>query len=1126
MAKQCDRCKKSFAEELSYCPHCGAWTNPPPEGPSRGAQGGKEQSSSADFVLAPLETDPARQPGATPAAEASGVPDDLVEIDWSAVEEENTGQGEGGKRRAPPTPRPGDLSPAAGVTPDQPEHVSRPTKMAPATRPATMLAKPEEQAALAAQAPSERGPKATQLAAGSSPVTQLAKPGELPDKAKPTQIAAGSAPATQLAQAGEIEVAPEPGGRKLEGSSGEIDLGPVPPTTAPSGSSGEVDLGEAPAGAVPPGSSGEVELAEAPPTRSDDDLLDELVEVDMEGVPMQPFPEPAEPEATTRPGHDVAPPAPPVETRHTTESERIDVEQLAEEGSSLDELEEELAASGEPQSAASGLAQDVLESDVKTRIAPADESSTVDLGSRGIEVPSNEMAAIHVRGLRRAAAVEPEEGTLETEEEPRVTVAPAERRGEEAAAPRRPVTAVAPERHPLIPWLGGAGIGAAVGIGAVLALGFAGLLPASWRGAPATTTTPNVPRPSTTQAASVAPESPRTYLERGDFAKVAQEEIPTGEPSDPNHAERLAARGEARWLAYVQQQRRVHRPLEANARPVEEAKEDLQRANNAEATFWLGQIQEATQDLAGARKTYEDGRKRFQDDPASARLFETALDRLEALTEESPATDKTGAFVPVRKPDPSELVALLVVLEQDSPALEQPKTESPLGGVSSSPEAGSFFWRAVKLAKANKYDEAIKTLKQAQAAHEDRRFERLRKSQNPTSDPSEEIFLRSCAELELYWRLRDELYKNGYLGKGKPNDPAKALVELLAALKNKPADSGALQVVIDRLKKQKEVTSVDPELKDIGKDLDVLLDAKKKSEDQLAAIQTALVELKIVTTQQPDVVKGLEKLLKERNDSTGALSAVLMVLGKEKYLTDEDPDIRKGLERLLADKKLGADKVKELTEQLKVADSTLQEVATKLAAASAVAPDARGAALVKGIDQLVQGGGSPVVSALANVTAALGQVGIDVGNQLARGADRAAVGTALQLQRYLAANLRTAAVARPDFKILEPDAKPDPLAAEQFYAAGLNRYWGQEYRGAESDFFQAAQAAGSAGLDARYLYFLGLARLGQGRPQDANETFRQAAQLERDRRPNSTVVDRALERVQGQARRLVDRFRP
>jgi hypothetical protein len=104
-----------------------------------------------------------------------------------------------------------------------------------------------------------------------------------------------------------------------------------------------------------------------------------------------------------------------------------------------------------------------------------------------------------------------------------------------------------------------------------------------------------------------------------------------------------------------------------------------------------------------------------------------------------------------------------------------------------------------------------------------------------------------------------------------------------------------------------------------------------------------------------------------------------------------------------------------------------------------------------------------------------------------------------------------------------PDARtvPNPLEAEKNYAAGLRYYNERRYSDAEKAFLGAVEQDGQ---DARYFYFLGLARWQQGK-RSAYEDFEQGALLEQKNRPSRAAVSAALERVQGRARRDLNEVR-
>lgn len=98
---------------------------------------------------------------------------------------------------------------------------------------------------------------------------------------------------------------------------------------------------------------------------------------------------------------------------------------------------------------------------------------------------------------------------------------------------------------------------------------------------------------------------------------------------------------------------------------------------------------------------------------------------------------------------------------------------------------------------------------------------------------------------------------------------------------------------------------------------------------------------------------------------------------------------------------------------------------------------------------------------------------------------------------------------------------PHPFQAQRFYTAGLSQFYANDFAGAEASFTRAVEHFDQ---DARYHYFLGLARLKQNKP-GGPEAFFQAAMLEYDNRPSRDAVDASLERIQGPTRRMIDAAR-
>jgi TolA-binding protein len=695
---------------------------------------------------------------------------------------------------------------------------------------------------------------------------------------------------------------------------------------------------------------------------------------------------------------------------------------------------------------------------------------------------------------------------------------------EAAAKARRPREAQ--RRHgPILHWLGGGVTGALLATAACAGAWFAGLLPpavpntqssaVSQSLSPASPMT-QPPAPSASQMPPAGPKAPpvpapgtiknvdtaeptaskinnvvpaasaRLHLEHGDFDKAL-----AVSPGSGQQAENRVAQGEARWLAYLTRQKQRKAPLKADDPAVKQARSDLEAAGNADGLFWLGQLQEGTGDLSGARKTYETGAKKFKDQRAQQRLFQAALDRLDALSEGAPAAksqpdkDQSGKEAGARRPPHSpapELTtswgALLLTLLQASPPKPAPAPATQKKGESAAPankvappaspaaaepeEAGIEFWRAARLAKEFKFEEALQALQTARATHENRRFMRLRKSQNPTSDPTEEIFLRCCDELAHYWQLRAQLSKAGYLDRKERADPIQAMSQALKDATARKAGRDSLQALAGKLKNDPDVARVDPEAKDIAQNVGLLLAAKKKAEEQIASMRSSLQKAQYITEQQPDVSHALEKLLKDREAA----------------------------ENLLQEKKQIASQLRSSGAQLKDAEHTLHEVARKLAEMKCAAPEARGEELVKGVDQLAQRAKTAAASAKAPRPRS------DPAEDAAPPAATTSEGSA------------------------------NPLEAEQFYAAGVRLFANRQYSEAEKQFAQAVQFARGADADARYSYFLGLSLLGQGRQDSAFDAFRQGAALERQNKPSSAAVSATFERIQGRPRSVLDRFRP
>jgi hypothetical protein len=113
----------------------------------------------------------------------------------------------------------------------------------------------------------------------------------------------------------------------------------------------------------------------------------------------------------------------------------------------------------------------------------------------------------------------------------------------------------------------------------------------------------------------------------------------------------------------------------------------------------------------------------------------------------------------------------------------------------------------------------------------------------------------------------------------------------------------------------------------------------------------------------------------------------------------------------------------------------------------------------------------------------------------------------------------------PAFQTPDTLTRPNAFLAERQFGQGLHYYWNKRYAKAEENF---KAAVGFFKEDARYYYFLGLARYhqkGQLKRDAAVFALEQGARMEADNHPSASEVNLSLERVQGNLRRFVDQFR-
>lgn len=438
-------------------------------------------------------------------------------------------------------------------------------------------------------------------------------------------------------------------------------------------------------------------------------------------------------------------------------------------------------------------------------------------------------------------------------------------------------------------WIGGTVLGTVVGAGACFALIFFSLIPGVGpiKETPAGPSRPNPVAPPPQPAAGPALTA-ADYMRFGDLAKAKQAGIEKmGEnPKD------LALRGQYRWEDYLVNQGRTNAALNSEDAPVKQAIDDLKKSDTADALFALGQLQEMTNKPQEAEQTYKQGVAKFQNDrrfPAGLLRLEATQEAAPAVQENKPAEEKKDGMTlrPATATEAALLAVLLVGLQ--APGANQPQAQGE------AEEAGLPFWEALKLAREQKYPEALAKLDEARRLHDQRRKLLPRKPQNPTTDPNELIFLQACDELKTYWLVRDHLQKGGYLKNlADRNAPSQAVASVLKDLNDARVSQAA---VTKKLVDDKIIA---------------------KSEDLSTGIDTLLVDRKNAIEKVLDLEKKVTTATKDLDDLKKVQVDLSRKLIDDKIIAKPE-ELGSGLDTLLADRKTDAKKIMDLGQMLTVA---------------------------------------------------------------------------------------------------------------------------------------------------------------------------------------------------------------
>ncbi len=548
------------------------------------------------------------------------------------------------------------------------------------------------------------------------------------------------------------------------------------------------------------------------------------------------------------------------------------------------------------------------QSDSSVRLPPQSSPSASDVALASLmsetagDEPTHEEPAVSEKEVDELLAdleEMPDEGSPEeaaeiAEGEEAIAAAEAEEAAEAADVEEeeKPAKPVKPRSN--IPALAGATVvGILLGVGGTL--GTRALMGSNEKERVSATLSVPQSAPQNVAQAKAAPsfETLAARVASGDWDEAAG--ILQVEGNDPKQ---LVARGRYHLGVYL---KKVGNKINSDDPALKEALQDLNKAaeqNDPDALYDLAFIQEMAGKLDEARAEYAKAAQKFANDPEQKQRFESAILRVELKAAAKAAA--RSASLPQRSgmKDRVPLLALVLIALQQPPApparqSAQPQPQpQPQPGQRGQPgqqppaaaenkEAGFDFWDAVKQARAGKFAEAISAIDRARKLHDEMRFSRLRKAQNPLSDPAEDIFLRCCDELKLYWQLEKELRDGGYLTeKNTPSQAIQALVE--------KAKGGSSQ----------------EQVKELREKLTAAEQSQKQADAKAAELEKQIEKFKTENTKLAGDLKTAKKAIEERQaDLTSAKQQL------EKMKEDSDSQsgsLKKIREELVAGNLLGS----------------------------------------------------------------------------------------------------------------------------------------------------------------------------------------------------------------------------
>jgi tetratricopeptide (TPR) repeat protein len=257
--------------------------------------------------------------------------------------------------------------------------------------------------------------------------------------------------------------------------------------------------------------------------------------------------------------------------------------------------------------------------------------------------------------------------------------------------------------------------------------------------------------------------------------------------------------------------------------------------------------------------------------------------------------------------------------------------------------------------------------------------------------------------------------------------------------------------------------------------------------------------------QQKDPLQALDALLKEKKDNTALIAAAL-----EKVKAGKDGNLSQAIDSLVESTKKADEKLKSLQAGREKLEKEKEEAQSALTTAATLLKQG------KYVDEQSPNVAQGVEKLLADKKTSDAQVK-EAGAKL-----KDAEETIQDMTKKLVGSKSIPQGSTPTVTTSAKISPPDITVAEKYYSAGLAHFWTGDYAAAEKDYGTAIRFYKD---DARFFYYFGLCCWQEGKRTEAAEAFQKGYALELQSRPSSPVINSTFERIQGAARKALDKER-